>query len=524
MVSEQPAPGASTPVEQDELRQFSLFSFGMQLSELHRETSVWERTFQVVFLATSVAIPLLLTGVLLTVWVLPLQPKTQNRLLELGHALDAWVALDVFVIVVAICSLDFGRMTSFAAHQGPMREACELMKRELSETICVRADVKLEKGFVMLAAAAAATLLVPKVVLRACRQAIMDRDQANGRSWASSAATRCQTVGFATNRQVNDAKPGLPLEGITMVFTGEMDQMSRADAEEKAKAAGAKVLSAVSGNVQFLVVGTRLDDGRSVEETGKYRKMLELKEKGKKHPTVMTEGEFLERLPDAAAAAVPRLPIPSTVTAPAGPSYQSWVDRWAPKSFGDLIGNAGVIKKLTEWLRDWDDVVFKGKVKKAAFKPGGGMPENINARAVLISGPPGIGKTTACRLVAQLHGGYEATGSGGANKAAKVRAVTRKAVIIMDEVDGMGAGDRGGMAALNRTQMVKKTRNPVICICNDSHSQKVRSFQRPTRTTVAQRCAQIAASEGLQVEPNALEALAESCGSDMRMVPPFRIS
>ena len=25
-----------------------------------------------------------------------------------------------------------------------------------------------------------------------------------------------------------------------------------------------------------------------------------------------------------------------------------------------------------------------------------------------MSGPPGIGKTTTCRLVAQLHGGYEA--------------------------------------------------------------------------------------------------------------------
>ena len=42
------------------------------------------------------------------------------------------------------------------------------------------------------------------------------------------------------------------------------------------------------------------------------------------------------------------------------------------------------------------------------------------------------------------------------------------------EVDGMGAGDRGGMAALNR--MIKKTRNPIMCICNDSHSQKVRSL------------------------------------------------
>lgn len=66
-----------------------------------------------------------------------------------------------------------------------------------------------------------------------------------------------------------------------MVFTGEMDQISRKDAEEKAKAAGAKVrpltspvmsqvMTGVSGNVQFLVVGSRLDDGRPVEETSKW--------------------------------------------------------------------------------------------------------------------------------------------------------------------------------------------------------------------------------------------------------------
>lgn len=29
------------------------------------------------------------------------------------------------------------------------------------------------------------------------------------------------------------------------------------------------------------------------------------------------------------------------------------------------------------------------------------VPENVNAKAVLVSGPPGIGKTTACRLVAE---------------------------------------------------------------------------------------------------------------------------
>mmetsp|Transcript_66967 Transcript_66967/g.157074 ORF Transcript_66967/g.157074 Transcript_66967/m.157074 type:complete len:811 (-) Transcript_66967:60-2492(-) len=352
--------------------------------------------------------------------------------------------------------------------------------------------------------------------------------------------------------QVNDAKPGLPLEGVTMVFTGEMDAITRQDAEEKAKAAGAKVMSGVSGNVQYLVAGSRLDDGRPVEETSKYRKMMELKEKGKKHPELLTEAQFLALLPDACAA---RAILPTfeeaTVQVPkTGPVCQNWVDHFAPKSLDQLVGNASIVRKLTEWLRDWDDVVLKGRTKKAPFKPGGGMPENINARAALISGPPGIGKTTTCRLVAKLHGGYEVlefnasdsrgqkiiqdmasgiadnrTLSFGDVGAKKVPSLTKKAIIIMDEVDGMGAGDRGGMAALGR--MIKKTRNPIMCICNDSHSPKVRSlafscydlkFSRPTKNTVAQRCAQISASTGLQVETNALEALAESCGSDMRMV------
>ncbi|CAE8736092.1 unnamed protein product, partial [Polarella glacialis] len=325
-------------------------------------------------------------------------------------------------------------------------------------------------------------------------------------------------------------------------------------------------MGTVSGNTAYLVVGSHLDDGRTVEETSKYRRVMELKAKGKKAPEILTEEQFLARLPTSGAAA-PSLTKPVVVAATGGSSasrssvgsaadgkgkeMSNWVDAYAPHSFDELVGNASVVRKLTEWLRDWDDVVLKGKSKKVGFKPGGGMPENINARAALISGPPGIGKTTTARLVAQLHGGYEvleynasdarsqkviqemAEGiadnrtlnfSGGPGKS-KVPGLTKKAVIIMDEVDGMGAGDRGGMASMIR--MIKKTKNPIICICNDSHSVKVRSlafscydlkFQRPTKSTVAHRCAEIAKAEGLEVEANALEALAESCGSDMRMV------
>ncbi len=57
----------------------------------------------------------------------------------------------------------------------------------------------------------------------------------------------------------------------------------------------------------------------------------------------------------------------------------------------------------------------------------------------------------------------------------------------MDEVDGMaGNEDRGGMAEL--IQLLRRSRIPVVCMCNDRQHPKVRSlanycfdlrFQRP---------------------------------------------
>jgi replication factor C subunit 1 len=41
----------------------------------------------------------------------------------------------------------------------------------------------------------------------------------------------------------------------------------------------------------------------------------------------------------------------------------------------------------------------------------------------------------------------------------------RKRVVIMDEVDGMGGSDRGGIPEL--IKVIKASSTPIICICND---------------------------------------------------------
>ena len=95
----------------------------------------------------------------------------------------------------------------------------------------------------------------------------------------------------------------------------------------------------------------------------------------------------------------------------------------------------------------------------------------------------------------------------------------------MDEVDGMGAGDRSGMSEL--IKLIKTSKVPIICICNDRQSQKVRSlagycldlrFKRPIKTVIARRAMRIGQDEGMKIEQNAAEAIAESCGNDIRQV------
>ena len=50
----------------------------------------------------------------------------------------------------------------------------------------------------------------------------------------------------------------------------------------------------------------------------------------------------------------------------------------------------------------------------------------------------------------------------------------KKRLVIMDEVDGMSTGDRGGIPEL--IKLIKATFIPIICICNDRDSPTVRSL------------------------------------------------
>lgn len=56
---------------------------------------------------------------------------------------------------------------------------------------------------------------------------------------------------------------------------------------------------------------------------------------------------------------------------------------------------------MREWLQDWEDVVLKGNKKDAIPSKGFLASGTINSRAALLSGDPGLGKTTTARLLAK---------------------------------------------------------------------------------------------------------------------------
>jgi replication factor C subunit 1 len=370
------------------------------------------------------------------------------------------------------------------------------------------------------------------------------------------------------------------LAGLTFVFTGVLQKWGRTEAQELVKRHGGKVTGAPSKKTNYVVLGTDAgpsklqkirdmeiktidEDGLSVliekltaaGNKGDSKAQAAYKEKQRKEEEAIRkqaaelEKEDKQRQKELKAAdvAAGRQTASATtaVAQNAGPTVDSrlWTTKYAPSSLNQICGNKATVEKLQRWLQRFPKNV------KTGFKLAGADGSGV-FRAVMLHGPPGIGKTTAAHLVAKLEGfdivernasdtrskklieeglrGVLSTNSLHGYFAGDGRSVDsskKKLVLIMDEVDGMSAGDRGGVGAL--AAVCKKTEVPMILICNDRRQPKMKPFdfvtfdlpfRRPTVDQVRSRIMTIAFREGLKMPAPVVNALIEGSHADIRQV------
>ncbi|KAF4044517.1 Replication factor RFC1 C terminal domain [Phytophthora infestans] len=325
--------------------------------------------------------------------------------------------------------------------------------------------------------------------------------------------------------------------GKTFAFSGVLESLSREDAVHLVKSCGGSVANSITRSTKYLVIGSTLEQGGNVTDGSKYKEAVA------KNVRILTQNEFYNLITEAATAqqtqdlAAEKAKIKAETGALKTSSKgnqklntsindELWTDKYKPQTLNHMIGNIELGKKLKTWLLDWEAMHVKGTKKVR------------------------IGKTTIANLVARECGfactelnasdtrskkmlqtglkdvlGTQALQFGAASGKSKEKMHLARRVIIMDEVDGMSGGDRGGTAEL--IQLLKKSKTPIICICNDRQSQKVRSLanhsfdlrmRRPTKVQIGKRLMEIGLNEGLHMEKNAVEEAADRCGNDIRQL------
>jgi replication factor C subunit 1 len=168
------------------------------------------------------------------------------------------------------------------------------------------------------------------------------------------------------------------LLGLAFVFTGELTSLAREDAQDLVKRYGARVTTAPSSKTSYVVVGDGAGESKlakvqqlgiptlnedqllklivdsspprdsKVPEPAKEEMLISKASQSVDNPQRKSPRKYSPRKPALSEPVTSEVHEPLAVNA-----SQLLVDKYAPRTASDLLGNQGIYAKLLEWLHGW---------------------------------------------------------------------------------------------------------------------------------------------------------------------------
>ncbi|KAK0658368.1 Chromosome transmission fidelity protein 18 [Lasiodiplodia hormozganensis] len=256
-----------------------------------------------------------------------------------------------------------------------------------------------------------------------------------------------------------------------------------------------------------------------------------------------------------------------------------WTEKYRARKFTDLVGDERTHRQVLKWLKAWDPIVFPGssrpRQKSGRFSDQAGTEDEYAHRKILLlTGPPGLGKTTLAHVCAR-QAGYEVQEINASDErskdivrgrikdmvgtenvrgidaqtatGSKVRKAGKPVCVVVDEVDGVvggGAGGEGGFikALIDLVHLDQKNSGPkenvpshgtrkkvdkfrllrpLILICNDVYHPSLRPLRqasiaeiihirKPPVNMVVPRLHSIFHKEGIPADADGVRRLCEA--------------
>ncbi len=192
---------------------------------------------------------------------------------------------------------------------------------------------------------------------------------------------------------------------------------------------------------------------------------------------------------------------------------KNWSELYRPEKIEDIVEQDEAVEKLKDYIDK-----FPSKKK-----------------AIILNGPPGVGKTTLVHAVANEMDSeiFELNASDLRNKSSmneKLKPVLeqkplfeKNKIILIDEVDGISGTDRGGVGEL--ISLIDESKYPIVCTANDSWSQKLSSLRKKCEIVELKEISpsgikkiliKILEKEKIKLNPSSINKISIKANGDLR--------